>query len=88
MIIEISGVIPDLGDARQARAIRAAIEGAVSLYPVTDDATFAVRTHGCEGVNRTLETVKNISFSGLSDLKGSVIVISAYFALRHNSYSL
>ena len=82
------GVVPDFGDTRQTCAIGAAIEGAISLNPVTDDAAIATRTHGCERVNPTLEAVKDISLAGLSDLKGSVIVVTADFTLRHSSYSL
>ena len=72
-------------DAGQARAIGAAIESIVGLDAVTDDLTSAVITYGRKFLNRTFKAIERMLCPSRDDLKGKIVIVSAYLTSCHLS---
>ena len=81
--IGTSNAIVDTHDTGFLRAVGTAVERALSLDTMSDDSALAVRAGWRQCVNRALETVEDVGFSGVNHLKGLVVVVSADFALGH-----
>ena len=67
------------------RAVGTTVEGFIGLDAVTDNLAPTVVADRSELVNRTLEAIKRVSGAGGNNFKRQVIVVSAYFTLRHIS---
>src|SRR5690606_7709957 len=63
--------------------MRATIEGAVTLDPVTDDSNAAMIAGGGELMDRTLEAVENVTVSRGNHLEREVIIVTADLASSH-----
>jgi hypothetical protein len=55
----------------------------VRFHAMADDAAIAVRTNGCQRVNRTLEAVESVTLSSHNDFKRLIVFVLADFACRH-----
>ena len=77
--------IADADDSTHLGAMAAAVDLAIRLDAVSDDATIAVIAFGRERVNRALETVERVVFTIGDDLEGFVVIIAANFAACYGS---
>jgi hypothetical protein len=68
-----------------ASAIGTTIERLIRLYPMPDDTAAAVIADRGQLVNGTFETVESVAPARRDHLEGQIIIISANFALSHNS---
>ncbi len=76
-------MIPQLSFSLTSSAVRAAIEGTVTLHAVTDDATLTVFTTGRERMNGTFEAVECVGSILVNHGKRSVVLIVAHIASSH-----
>jgi hypothetical protein len=76
-------MILDVRDAGQAGAVGAAIESIVCLDAVANDLTSAVITHGRQFVNRAFKAIKRMPCPSRDDLKGKIVIVSAYLTCCH-----
>jgi hypothetical protein len=75
--------------ARLSRAISATIERANLFNAVTDNFAAAMIANGRKPVDRTLETIEDVSLARRHNFKRQIIIVAANFTLRHlNSSSL
>ena len=81
--IGTSDAIVNTHDTAFLRAVGTAVERALGLDAMSDDSALAVRAGRRQCVNRALETVEDVGFSGVNHLKRLVVVVSADFALGH-----
>jgi hypothetical protein len=81
--IDTSDAIVDTHDTAFLRAVCTAVERALGLDTMSDDSALAVRAGRRQCVNRALETVEDVRFSGVNHFKGLVVVVSADFAYGH-----
>ena len=82
-----SGAIFQCGASVSACTVDAAEDLAVLLDSVANDPAAAARAARSEGVNRAFEAVEDVALSAGFHFEGLVVVISAYFALRHANIS-
>ena len=73
----------DTNDAGLLRAVRAAVNLAISFDPMADDSATAVSATRREGVNRAFETIEHMRLALGLYLETLVIIISADFTFRH-----
>jgi hypothetical protein len=66
-------------------AVIAAIEGAIGLQTVADDANTTVLASGGQSVDGTLKAVKDVALAAHDHLKRLVIVVTATLTLGHGS---
>ena len=81
--IGTSDAIVNTHDTGFLRAVGTAVERAPGFDTMSDDSTLAVRAGRRQCMNRALETVEHVRFSGVNHFKGLVVVVSADFALGH-----
>ena len=81
--IGTSDAIVNTHDTGFLRAVGTAVERAPGLDTMSDDSALAVRAGRRQCMNRALETVEHVRFSGVNHFKGFVVVVSADFALGH-----
>lgn len=81
--IGTSDAIVNTHDTGLLRAVGTAVERAPGLDTMSDDSALAVRAGRRQCMNRALETVEHVRFSGVNHFKGFVVVVSADFALGH-----
>jgi len=72
--------------AGNARAVDTTEDFSVRLDAVADDTTVAVRANRRQRVDRALEAIKGVTFSGDDDFKRLVIFVLANFACRHTPF--
>jgi hypothetical protein len=78
-----SHAIFQLRFASGARTMNAAEDLSVSFDPVPDDPATAMRTYGCQRVDRALEAVKRVALAANDDFKRLVVFVLANFACSH-----
>src|SRR6266436_6628656 len=74
-----SGPVPDLLRAGLVRAVSAAVDAAVLLRPVADDAAAAVGALRRERLDGALEAVERVRGASHRDLERLVVLVSADF---------
>jgi hypothetical protein len=83
------GAVLDPGSSSHTRAVRAAVEGAVRLHPVSNDPDAAELASRGERVYCTLEAVKHVRLiAGVLYSEGLVVLVAANFALSHLNHPL
>ena len=75
--------IAQFGYAFALGAVIAAEHATILLQSMTDDADAAMPARRRERVDRTLETVENMSLSSHHNLEGFVVLVAAALAFRH-----
>lgn len=65
--------------------MRAAKDLPTTFHAVAHDLTTAMRARGRNHVNRTLETVERVRFSGGRNLKRFIVIIPAHVAFSHGT---
>jgi hypothetical protein len=58
---------------------------AILFNAVTDNPASAVRTLGCQGMNRALEAIEHVRASSEGYLEGFVVIVSANFTEGHRT---
>ena len=62
-----------------------AIERAIGLVAMSDNAAATVRAHWSQRVNGALETVERMRFASPDDLKRFVVIVPTHFTLSHDA---
>lgn len=81
------GMIGDGGDTALARTVRAAVEDAVRLGPVSNDLTAAVIAAGGKLVDGAFEAVERVRRAVPHNLKGEIVIVPADVALGHGWFN-
>lgn len=63
-----------------------AVDTALRLHAVAHHSTPAMFAARCERMNRTLEAIKDMDAVLRFDLKRFIVLVAAYFTLRHPRY--
>lgn len=74
--------------SRLTRAVSAAVESVIGLDTMPYDLAAAMSTDGSELVNRALEAIERVVRASRDNLKGQVIIVTAYFTLCYLGFSL
>ena len=69
-----------------ARAVHTTKDFSLRFRTMADNTAVAVRANRCQRVDRTLETVENVTFSAHDNLKRFVIIVLANFASSHTQF--